>query len=298
MPIIDAHQHFWDLETNYVPWLVDEPPIPFRYGDYSAIRRTYLPEAYRQDTGRFEIEATVYIETEYDPSDPLGETEWVHTLADREGLPTVMVAQAWLDRDDVEEVLACQAGYPLVRGIRHKPAAAASPDKVESGKPGSMSDPKWRRGYALLARHGLSFDLQVPWWHLHEARALAEEFGDIPIILNHTGLPADRSPEGLGGWKAALENFARAPNAFLKISGIGRPSHPWTVADNRPLVLDAIAAFGTHRCMFASNFPVDSLVADFETIFDGFEQITASFPQDDRDALFRANARRIYRIDS
>ena len=37
LPIIDAHQHFWDLEANYLPWLRDEPPIPFRYGDYRVI---------------------------------------------------------------------------------------------------------------------------------------------------------------------------------------------------------------------------------------------------------------------
>ena len=45
-PIVDAHQHFWDLERNHLPWLCDEPMIPFRYGDYSAIRRDYLPADY------------------------------------------------------------------------------------------------------------------------------------------------------------------------------------------------------------------------------------------------------------
>jgi hypothetical protein len=44
IPIVDARQHFWDLEANYLPWLRDEPLIPFRYGDYTAIRRNYLPE--------------------------------------------------------------------------------------------------------------------------------------------------------------------------------------------------------------------------------------------------------------
>ena len=23
LPIVDAHQHFWDLERNYLPWLCD-----------------------------------------------------------------------------------------------------------------------------------------------------------------------------------------------------------------------------------------------------------------------------------
>ena len=30
LPIVDAHQHFWDLERNYLPWLCDAEAIPFR----------------------------------------------------------------------------------------------------------------------------------------------------------------------------------------------------------------------------------------------------------------------------
>ena len=48
LPIVDGHQHFWDLTRNDLPWLRNEPLIPFRYGDYSAIRRNYLPEDYRR----------------------------------------------------------------------------------------------------------------------------------------------------------------------------------------------------------------------------------------------------------
>ncbi|MGT2493682.1 amidohydrolase family protein [Cupriavidus basilensis] len=53
-----------------------------------------------------------------------------------------------------------------------------------------MDDERWRRGYALLARHGLSYDLQAPWWNLDQAAALARDFPGTRIILNHTGLPS------------------------------------------------------------------------------------------------------------
>lgn len=297
MRIVDAHQHFWDLERNRIPWLQDEPPIPFRYGDYAAIRRTYRPDDYRRDAGRFTVEASVYIETEYDPADPLGEVAWVADLARREGLPTVVVAQAWLDRADCEAVLAAHAAHPLVRGIRHKPAAAPRPDRAERGAKGSMDDPAWRRGFAMLEPAGLSFDLQTPWWHFDAARALADDFPETRIIVNHTGLPADRSAEGLAGWRRAVAGLARCPNVAMKVSGLGQPGQPWTAAANRDIVLHAIDAFSPERIMFASNFPVDSLVARFETIFDGFDAITAGFPQAERAAMFRDNARRYYRME-
>jgi predicted TIM-barrel fold metal-dependent hydrolase len=296
MKIIDAHQHFWDLDRNYLPWLRDDPPIRFRYGDYSALKRNYLPADYRRDAEAFEIVGSVFVETEWDPTDPLGEVAWVTELRAREGLPSVMVAQAWLDRSDAPEVLAAEGRNPIVRGIRHKPRAAATPDAVEPGAPGSMGDPAFRRGYALLAPNGLGFDLQTPWWHLAEARALADAFPETRLILNHTGLPSDRSPEGLGGWRAAMLLLAGAPNAAVKISGLGQAGQPWLSDANRAIILETIAIFGPERVMFASNFPVDSLVGSFATIYGGFSDIVADFSEADRDAMFRANAARLYRI--
>jgi predicted TIM-barrel fold metal-dependent hydrolase len=296
LPIIDAHQHFWDLSLGKHPWLSAEPPPPFRYGDTRSLRRSYLPADYRHDTRGHRVVGTVYVETEWDPTDPVGETRWVERLAAPEGLPSAVVAQAWLHRDDVEEVLVSQAACPLVRGIRHKPAGAPSPDAVILGAPGSMGDPRWRAGFARLARHGLSFDLQTPWWHLGEAAALARAFPDTPIVLDHTGLPADRSPDGLRGWRAAMATLAALPNVAVKISGLGIPGQRWTVEANREVVLRTIDLFGVDRAMFASNFPVDGLVASFDTIYGGFKAIVQGFPRGDRQRLFHDNAVRFYRL--
>ncbi|MHA1153788.1 MAG: amidohydrolase family protein [Alphaproteobacteria bacterium] len=297
LPIVDAHAHFWDLEAQYYPWLRDSEPIPFRYGDYSKIRGNYLPEDYRRDCRDFTVVGMVHVEAEHDPRDPLGETRWLSRLTARTGLPSACVCQAWLDRGEVAEVLAAQAEFALVRGIRHKPAATADPRDAARGAPGSMDHAAWRRGYALLSRHGLSFDLQTPYWHLDAAAELAADFPETQIVVNHTALPADRSADGLNAWRAALETVAAQANVALKISGLGQPGRAWTVTGNGPVVRDAIAIFGAARCLFASNFPVDSLVADYRTIFSGFREITADFPPDDIAGLFHDNALRIYRLD-
>jgi predicted TIM-barrel fold metal-dependent hydrolase len=294
--IIDAHQHFWDLDRNPHPWLQDPEPIPFRYGDYSALRRNYLPADYERDIAPYRIVKSVHVEAEWDRADPVAETRWLEALAAREGRPTACVAHAALDRPDVADILERQAAHAMVRGIRHKPASAATPAEARRGAPGSMDDPAWRRGYALLSRHGLSFDLQTPWWHMDAAAALAADFPETTIIINHTGLPSDRSPEGLVAWRRALEQVAAAPNVAIKISGLGQPGQPWTVEANAPVIRDAIAIFGADRCLFASNYPVDSLVASYGTILRGFLAAIAGRPAAEQRKLLHDNAERIYRL--
>lgn len=293
-PIVDAHQHFWDPTAHYYPWLCDEPPIPFRYGDYSAIRRPYRPDHYRADAAGFAVKKTVFVEAEWEPNDPAGEMAYIDALRREAGLPTVAVAQAWLDRADAAPVLERQAAFPFVRGIRHKPRANRSPAE---GSPGGMTDPAWRAGFAHLSRLNLRLDLQTPWWHLHEAARLAADFSETRIILNHTGLPADRTPEGLAGWKTAMAAFAQRPNTAVKISGLGVPGKRWTAESNRAIVLTTLDLFGTGRAMFASNFPVDSLCATFAEIFAGFGEIVRDFVPSEQRALFHDNATRIYGME-
>lgn len=296
IPIIDAHQHFWDLDRNYYPWLCDDERKPFRYGDYSALRRNYLPPDYRRDTAGFRIVKTVHMEAEWDRADPVAETHWLETIHREYALPSACIGHAEFERADIAEVLAGHAQSRLMRGIRHKPAAANDPRDARRGAPGSMDDPRWRAGYALMERYGLSYDLQTPWWHLDAAADLARDFPRTALIINHTGLPADRSAEGIAGWRNALAKVALQPNVFIKISGLGRRGEPWTAEANGPLIRETIAIFGADRCMFASNYPVDRLAGPLDTIYRGFFAAVAGRPVAEQLQLFHDNAQRVYRL--
>ncbi|PLZ00761.1 thioesterase [Burkholderia sp. WAC0059] len=287
MPVFDAHHHFWDTTVNYYPWLCGETIEHFRYGDYRAICKPYLPADYRRDTARYRLAGSVYVEAEWDPRDPLGEMRYVETLRRESGLPVVAVGQAWLDRPEVEATLEGLAGFSFVRGIRHKPRANSAPGDAA---PGGMTDSRWQAGYALLARYGLHFELQTPWWHLHEAAGLAQRFPDTRIVLNHTGLPADRSAGGVAAWRRAMAGLACCPNVAVKISGLGQRGVRWRADANREIVLTTLDLFGIERCMFASNFPVDSLCATFDEIYAGFFEIVAGFGAADQRRLFHDNA--------
>ncbi|KQU50624.1 thioesterase [Bosea sp. Leaf344] len=297
LPIIDAHHHFFDLDRNRHPWLQGERLASFRYGDYGAICRNFLPEDYLAAASGHLVVGSVLMEGEWDPADPIGEMAWATEVAQATGRPDAAIGQIWLDREDVGAVIAAYRGMELVKSVRHKPAATSRAEHhPRYAAKGSMRDPRWRDGYAMLGQAGLHFDLQTPWWHLDEAAELAADMPQTLIILNHAGLPADRSAEGLRAWRAALDRLARQPNVVAKISGIGVPGQAWTLELQQPVVDGVIAAFGVERCAFASNYPVDGLCAPFGTIFEVFKAATRRFAPEQRLALFHDNAARWYGV--
>ena len=243
--IIDAHHHFWDLSLQKHPWLDGRHNIKsFRYGDYSTICKNYLLEDYKNDWGDHQIVKSIYVETEWDSADPIGEAAWAQNYYEKCGFPNALVGQIWFENDNVDQVLADHKQFPISRSVRQKPKSCSSFVEFKPNLPGSMGDPNFRNGYKNLRKHNLHYDLQTPWWHLGEAAMLARDFPDTLIILNHTGLPSDRTLKGLDRWRSAIQEFAFQPNTAIKLSGIGISGHKWNPQENNRIIRDAIAAFG------------------------------------------------------
>jgi len=211
-------------------------------------------------------------------------------------VPGAIVAHAWFHTENAEEIIAAQSQFLLVRGIRSKPVTSHRPGTGTPGAPGTMQDDKWLQGFALLQKYGLSWDLRVPYWHLVEAAEVARQFPRVPIVLNHTGFPWDRSEEGLAAWRRGMEAVARQPNVHVKVSEFGLKDSAWDYESNRRVVLEAIAIFGMERCIFASNFPVAGLRIDYDTLVSSLNGMLADFSQADRDRFFWKNAASFYRL--
>lgn len=295
MPIVDAHHHLWDLDGSLrYPWLAH--PEPNWLCDYSAIRRTYLPPEYRRDTALHRVVATVHVEAECDRTQQVEETLWLAEMNRRHGMPNAIVAHAWVDEPDSADILRRHLECPLVRGVRTKPVTAPTPDGSVRGQHRSMQDPAWLRGLELLQRHGLFWDLRVPWWHLEEAAEVARALPDLAIVLNHTGYPWNRDDASLARWRRGMRALAAFPNVHCKISGLCVQGRPWTLRENGPLILEAIDIFGTGRCMFASNFPVDGLKGSWDYIITAFRQAVAHLPVQQQRSMFAENALKFYGI--
>jgi predicted TIM-barrel fold metal-dependent hydrolase len=294
--LVDAHQHFQDIEKHYYPWLCDVGRPAQLEGDLTPIRRNYLPVDYLDDLKPVRLVKSVHVQNGWDPLDSVGETRWLQGLADQDGFPHAIVAFANLAAPDVAAILEAHCAFPNVRGIRqilnwhHDPSLRIAPQAD------LMDDSSWRRGFGLLSRYGLSFDLQIYWPQMSAAWRLAKSYPDTLIILNHFGMPIDRSPEGISSWAAALAQLAQAPNVMIKISGLGLGHPNWTVQDTAPLLQRAIDIFGVDRAMFGTNLPVDRLFSKAEQIFSAYDAALKNFTSKEREALLQLNAERAYRI--
>jgi predicted TIM-barrel fold metal-dependent hydrolase len=268
----------------------------FFLGSTEALRRNYLPKDYLNDSSGHNVLTTVHVEAEMSRDNQIEETRWLSQMNAEYGFPGGIVAHSWFHTENAEEIIARQAAYPLVRGIRSKPVTSLSPATVTPGLPGSMQDDQWLRGFALLERYRLSWDLRVPFWHLIEAAEVARAFPGTSIVLNHTGFPWDRSEDGLATWRLAMEVLARQRNVFLKVSEFGLKDAAWDFEQNRRIVLDALAIFGIERSMFASNFPVAGLRIDYDRLVRAMKRMVAHMSIEDQERFFWRNACAFYRL--
>jgi predicted TIM-barrel fold metal-dependent hydrolase len=294
--IVDPHVHLWDLSRARYGWLQDDPLPNNPAGDMSGIaHRNYGLKDYLADAEPWRIDKIVHVEAGLPVGQHLGETEWLQAMADDYGYPQGIVAGADLLDPDLDALLAAHAARANVRGIRQ--IVCWHPDRLKTYVARDLLlDPAWEAGFAKLATHGLSFDLQLYPMQMQTAAAIARRHPKTPLIVNHAGLPTDRDHAGMALWRDGLRELALQPQVAIKISGLGITDRTWSLDTVRPIILECIDAFGTERAMFASDFPVDHVHGSFDAIYSAFDAVTSDFSADERDRLFAANAEAIYRI--
>jgi predicted TIM-barrel fold metal-dependent hydrolase len=217
-------------------------------------------------------------------------------MSDGHGMPQAIVAFAALNDPDVEKLLVAHAAHANVRGIRHIVAWHADPMRSYTARD-LTTDPAWHKGFSLLKKYGLSFDCQVYPNQFANMAALAARHPDVPVILNHLGLPVVSDPDGQDQWRDGLKKLAAVPNVCIKLSGVGFIHRHWSLESIRPWLLTAIEFFGPQRCLVASDFPTDKLFDSFDAHLDAYRKILSEFSDSEQRAMFARNAVREYRLN-
>jgi predicted TIM-barrel fold metal-dependent hydrolase len=299
-PIIDAHCHLWDLGMDRHPWLRPTGGAIQALGDLDAIRRNYLVDDYRRDAANQSVVASVHIEAAWDRADdPLAEIRWLETLDKSSGVAARYIGFANLGAPDVAAVLDRLSEFKRCVGVRQMLSwHPTEPARCFAPRPGIADEPEFRRGVALLARHGQLLELMLYPYQAEEVARLARGFPDHTFVVNHCGSPIDRDREGMARWKEGLKRLGSAPNVQIKISALTAYDPSPTPESLRKVALHCIDCFGVDRSMFGSDFPVGRLWTSFDAIFDSFKAIVRDFSETEQSALFHDNAWRVYRIDA
>lgn len=288
LAFVDTHVHFYDLQLPDLHYSWMQPGVSHPvFGALEPIQaQRYWADDYIAETRFANVVKSIHVNAAVRTTDPVTETRWLQAFADRVGHPHGIVAEVDLLAPDPQAVIEGHLEFPNVRGVRDL--------GVETD--GYLRDPAWQRGFALLERYGLVACVDATFEDFATVRALAEHTPELIISLDHCGFPRARTAEYYSAWRQALKELAGAPNVVVKISGLGMGDTRWTVDSIRPWVLSCIEAFGVARSFFGTNWPVDRLFSSYPDVLDAYARIIADFALAEQEAMFSANAQRIFRI--
>ena len=287
LEFVDSHVHFYDMqhpELFYGHWQPDVDPPLIGKQMRKLGERNFLAEDFIETTRASNVTKAVHVQAAIGSEDPVKETEWLEEAAERTGFPHAIVAYADLRDPNVESVLERHCEFPRMRGIR------------DFSYGDFLVADDFHRGYALLEKYNLHASIAAQCQDMEKLVALANKFPNTAIVIDHAGNPAERTPEYFELWKQGMATAATAENIIIKVSGLGMGDHNWTVDSIRPWVLGCIEAFGVERSIFATNWPVDSLFSDYDTLISAYTEIVADFSEDEKRDMFARNTEALYRI--
>jgi L-fuconolactonase len=281
VPIVDTHQHLWDLSRFRLPWLDRATPLA----------RSYLMEDYLKAAEGLGVVKSVYMEVDVEPSQQHAEADHVIDLCRRRVGPMAgAVISGRPVSDGFREELARYEDEPAIKGMRQVLHGAGTP-------PGYCLDPKFIRGIRLLGEKGLSFDLCMRPAELGDGARLVDACPGTSFILDHCGNASVRSRD-LTAWRADIDRLAGKPNVVCKVSGIvaSAAPDPWTPADLAPIVNHVLSAFGPDRVVFGGDWPVCTRAATLRQWVTALREIVRDRGEAERRKLFHDNAVRVYRL--
>ena len=281
LPIVDTHQHLWDLSKFSLPWAKG----------HTTLDRSFVTADYLAATAGVNLVQSVYMEVDVAPAQQAAEADYVLDLCRRNDNP--MSGAVISGRPASSEFAASIARYkgnPLIKGVRQVLHSDATP-------PGFCLDKQFVASVHLLGEMGMSFDLCMRPGELRDGEKLAALCPRTRFIVDHCGNMSVQETDAkkIAAWKQGMQALAQRDNVVCKISGIVVTAREdWQPADLEPNMRFSMETFGPDRSMFAGDWPVCTQRATFAQWVAALEWITRDLPLAYRRKLFHDNAVRFY----
>jgi L-fuconolactonase len=276
-PVVDAHQHVWDLAAGGYAWLGVQP---------ATLRRTIGFDELRPHLERNGVHGTVLVQAD----DTDADTDAMFDVAAEHPEVWGVVGYVPLERPAVAAerlaVLQARDRFVGVRNLIHD-----QPD------PDWLLRPDVADGLRLLEQAGIPFDLvAVLPRHLEHVDYLTEHFAELPIVIDHLAKPPIKSPSA-GPWEALIRRAAASPQVYGKVSGLYPATGDWadhTGDDLRRWVDVALEAFGPDRLMIGSDWPVSVLAGGYDVVWSELVDVLSGYGRDVSERVLGGTALAFY----
>jgi L-fuconolactonase len=273
---IDAHQHFWIHDPVRDGWITDEMVL---------LRRDFLPDELGALLVDQEMDGSVAVQADQSED----ETRFLLGLA--EAFPFIRGVVGWVDllAPDLAQRLGHFSEWKSFRGVRHI-AQAESDEYLARGDV--------VRGIGMLGDFGLTYDILVYPNQLPAVLSLVRALPEQPFVVDHMAKPL--VAQGLlEPWADWMRELAQHPNVWCKVSGLVTEAKwdSWRPEDFRPYLDTVFEAFGPHRLMFGSDWPVCLLAAEYAQVVALVESYAEQLSELERSGLFGGNAANFYGLE-
>jgi predicted TIM-barrel fold metal-dependent hydrolase len=281
IPIVDTHQHLWDLDKFRLPWLKNVP----------ALARSYRPDDYRKATEGLNIVKAIYMEVDLDPAQQVEEAEFVIDLCQRGGTPTVAgVISGRPASDAFPQYIRRFKDNRYIKGVRQ----VLHPKETPAGL---CLAPQFIKSIQLLGELGLRYDLCMRSGELADGVKLIEACPATRFVLDHCG-NADIQTRDRSQWQRDMAAIAKQPNVVGKVSGIIVSAKPgqWTADNLAPFINHTLDVFGPDRVMFGGDWPVCTQTATYRQWVEALQSIVKARREEEQRKLFHDNAVKFYEL--
>jgi L-fuconolactonase len=233
---IDAHQHFWKYDAIEYDWNDDE---------MKSIRRDFLPPNLKKELDAAGIDASIAVQARQ----TVAETEWLLALA--ETYPYLAAVAGWVPLIDpkLHQLLDRLVTHKKLRAVRH----VLQGEKDER----YMLRPDFQQGIRILSHYNLVYEILIYSRQLPQTIEFVDAHPNQRFVLDHIAKPPIKAGP-MEPWAINLKNLAQRPNVVCKVSGVVTEAvyNGWTRSLILPYLDVTLEAFGPHRLMFGSDWPV------------------------------------------
>jgi L-fuconolactonase len=273
---IDAHQHFWKFDPVRDSWITDE---------MAAIKKDFLPKDFQLELEQNNISGSIVVQSDQSEN----ENEFQLKNAAEYDFIKGIVGWVNLQVENVEERLAYYRSFRKMKGFRH--VLQGEPDRA------LMLKSTFLNGISKLEKLGFTYDILIFPDQLKYIPEFVASFPNQKFIIDHIAKPEIKDGE-IEDWAKEINKIAKHENVYCKISGMVTEADwkNWKREDFNPYLDVVVEAFGIHRVMYGSDWPVCLVAASYAEVLDIGKEYFSSFSENEQELFFCANAIQFYNL--